>query len=156
VGSSKFSQALQSHRFKSYEMNDRPQPIVNRKALKLPGKAVSIWLHMRCFGMIMQRFVEDYDDDVLSLALELSDITERLSAVEFREHEVDQLEQDIINYLDHRKLVFDEFPALLGTPKPKHHYISHYCEAIRKFGPPLGFWTGRFESKHRQGNILIL
>ena len=118
-----YNDALQSHPLKSYEVSDRPQTINNRKALKLPGKAVSIWLHMRCFGMILQPFVEDYDDDVLSLGLKLGEITERLCAVEFREHEIDQLEQLILGYLDDRKLVFNDFPVLLGTPKPKHHFI---------------------------------
>ena len=144
-----YNQALQNHRFQSYEMNDRPQQIANPKAMKLPGKAVSIWLHMRSFGMIIENFVIDYDDEVLSLGLELVDITERLCAVEFREYEIGILEEMIIKYLDQRKPILDDYPNLLGTPKPKHHYLTHYAEAIRKFGPPLSYWTGRFEAKHR-------
>ena len=37
----------------------------------------------------------------------------------------------------------------LGTAKPKHHFLSHYGQAIRLYGPPLCYWTARFESKHR-------
>ena len=28
-------------------------------------------------------------------------------------------------------------------------FLSHYAEHVRVFGPPLAYWTGRFESKHR-------
>ena len=144
-----YNEALQKQRFKSYEMNDRPQQIVNTKAVKLSGKAVSIWLHMRCFGMVIHNFAIDYDDDVLSLGLQLSEITERLSANEFREHEIDYLEDKILTYLDDRKKIFDNFPTLLGKAKPKHHNMTHYPDAIRNLGPAMSFWTGRFEAKHR-------
>ena len=144
-----YNQALQRHKFKSYEMNDKPQLISSNKAMKLPGKAVSIWLHLRCFGMLIQTFVQDYDDEALALAVELSEISDRLHAAEFREWEIEVLEEKIVQYLDLRKQVYDAYPNLLGTPKCKHHYLVHYPEAIRKFGPPLSFWTGRFEAKHR-------
>ena len=133
------------HPFKSYEISDRPQLIVKPKNMKLPGKAVSIWLHIRCFGMIIDSLTDDtvQDDEVMALAMDLSRITERLTATEFREYEIDLVEEKIIEYLDKRKEVYTSFPELLGTPKPKHHFLSHYGEAIRKFGPPLTFWTGR-------------
>ena len=31
----------------------------------------------------------------------------------------------------------------------QHHFLVHYGQAIRLFGPPRSFWTARFESKHR-------
>ena len=81
--------------------------------------------------------------------MQLTEMTERLFASEYREFEIELLEECIVNYLEARKKIFDEFPALLGTPKPKHHFMCHYGDAIRQFGPPLSFWTGRYESKHR-------
>ena len=144
-----YNQALMRHKFKSYEAHEKPQPLPNSKALKLTGKAVSVWLHLRCFGMILQPFVKDIDDGGLSLAMLLSDISNRLAAIEFREWEIEALEELIIDYLEQRKIVFESFPALMGTPKCKHHYLTHYPEAIRKNGPPFAYWTGRFESKHR-------
>lgn len=144
-----YNEALKSHSFKSYEGSDRPFPLDNPKARKLKGKAVSIWTHMRCFGMVINNHVKDINDEVLDFGMELSEITERLTASEFRDFEIELLEDRIFNYLDMRKNIFDQFPDLLGTPKPKHHFLCHYGDAIRKFGPPLSFWTGRFESKHR-------
>ena len=38
---------------------------------------------------------------------------------------------------------------LLGTAKPKTHHLTHYPEAIANFGPPMNYWTARYESRHR-------
>ena len=143
-----YNNKLKKFKFTSYEANDKPQEL-GKKAKKLPGKACSLWVHARNFPLIVRDFVEDPDDDVLSFLLLLVDITARITATEFREHEVDDLEWKIIKYLDDRKAIFEAFPDLLGTPKPKHHFLSHYGQAIRLYGPPLSYWTGRFESKHR-------
>ena len=32
---------------------------------------------------------------------------------------------------------------------------SHYAEAVKKFGPPVAYWTARFESKHRVAKEII-
>ena len=117
--------ALQRHKFKSYESCDVPQ-LVKPKAFKLIGKAISIWLHLRCFGMVIEQFVQDINDDVLEMAVALARLSEKLSAVEFREHEVDCLEDEILKYLDKRKLVYEQYPDLLGTPKPKVRPIIKY------------------------------
>ena len=146
-----YNGSLRKQTYKSYERNDKPQEIKNMKAVKLPGKAVSLWTHMRNFGFIVKPFVKDTNDEVLALVIKLADIVERLTAVEFRLYEIEILEDLILEYLDNRKLILEEYSNLLGRAKPKHHFLYHYPEAIRKFGPPLSFWTGRFESKHRQG-----
>lgn len=33
--------------------------------------------------------------------------------------------------------------------RPKHHYIEHYPDLVRRFGPLVNLWTMRFEGKHR-------
>ena len=137
--------------FYSYEAADRPQDVPD-KAKKLPGKACSLWVHMRNFPLIIKSLMKDEADDedgVLQLALKLLDVTNRIAVVEFRQHEIDVLEEEIINYLDSRKGVFEKYPNLIGKVRPKHHFLVHYGQAIRLFGPPLAFWTARFESKHR-------
>ena len=93
--------------------------------------------------------VDDREDDVLQLGIKLHEIVERITAYEIRGYEIDLLEDVILEYLDNRKPIFQEYPNLMGRSKPKHHYMTHYGEAIRKFGPPMSYWTGRFESKHR-------
>lgn len=58
---------------------------------------------------------------------------------------------ETIGYLDsknseHRHQFLELFPheRLL----PKHHFLEHYPQLIECFGPVVGLWTIRFESKH--------
>ena len=133
-----------------FESNDKPQEVpTNKKNMKLIGKAVSHWQHIRYFGMIVKSFVLDPSDSALELALKLVEITKRLRAEKFREYEIDIIEEQVMEYLDLRKTIYEEYPKLMGNAKPKHHNMVHYADAIRQFGPPLCYWTARFESKHR-------
>ena len=68
----------------------------------------------------------------LKLALLLIDVTDRVTAERFEEYEIDRLEDIVIEYLDLRKVVMEEYP-LLGSAKPKHHFLTHYAENIRQF-----------------------
>ena len=61
-------------------------------------------------------------NDVLELMLLLSDITARITASEFREHEIVALDMLVLEYLDKRKRVHESCPDLLGTPKPKESH----------------------------------
>ena len=127
-----YNRRLKRFGFLSYEAADRPQDVpIKSKALKLPGKACSLWVHIRNFPLIIQEFFEeDSEDDVLLLALKLVDITNRLTAVEFRNHEIEELEDRIIDYLDTRRTIFESYPNLMGSVKPKHHFLVHYGQAI--------------------------
>ena len=141
---------LQGLNFKSYESNDRPQVVpITKKSKKLVGKACSLWVHMSNFPFVIRKFVKNEDDPVLRLGLQLHNITERITASEFLHYEIDILEEVIVNYLDSRKTIFEEYPGLMGSPKPKTHFLSHYPQAIRLYGPPLSYWTARYESRHR-------
>ena len=144
-----YNQRLRMFSFHSYEAADKPQAIPHGKGKKLPGKAISLWIHCRNFPLLVKSFVKDTDDDVFKLALILVDITNRVAAVEVRNYEIDVLENLIIKYLDERKSIYDSHFDLIGRPKPKHHFLTHYGQAIRLFGPPMTYWTARFESKHR-------
>ena len=144
-----YNSSMDNLNYKSYEATDKPQPVpLASKVKKLKGKACSNWLHIRMFPFIIRNFVKDIDDPVLELGLKLHEITERLTASEFKEYEVDVLEEKIIEYLDDRKKIYDDYPVI-GSPKPKTHFLTHYPQAIRLFGPPLSYWTARYESRHR-------
>ena len=142
-----YNKRLKKFDFHSYEGADKPQAVPAR-GKKMPGKAISLWIHIRNFPLIIRPLVQDEADEVLQFSLLLADLTSRLTAVEVRGYEVEVLENKIIEYLDKRKSLFESYPEL-GTAKPKHHFMTHYGQAIRLFGPPLVYWTARFESKHR-------
>ena len=145
-----YNQTLQSLNYKGYEASDRPENLaLSMRVKKLNGKAVSVWTHMRNFPFVIRNFVKDKDDSALDLGLKLHDITERLTASEFEDYEIDILEEKIVDYLDDRKKLHEDNPNLLGHPKPKTHFLSHYPMAIRLYGPPMAYWTARYESRHR-------
>ena len=139
-------------KYKSHEASDKPENIPeSMKVKKLIGKAVSNWTHVRNFPLLIRKFVQTKDEPALILGLQLHEIVERITANEFREFEICTLEERIIEYLDARKILHTEYPNLLGSAKPKTHNLTHYPEAIAKFGPPMTYWTARYESRHRIG-----
>ena len=145
-----YNKKLMSLKLKSYEANNKPQCLpTNKKTKKLIGKACSIWVHIRNFPFVIRDFVRDLDDSVLMLGLRLHSITERLTASEFRSYEVAILEDQIVEYLDERMKIYEDYPDMIGTPKPKTHFLYHYPAAIRQYGPPMSYWTARYESRHR-------
>lgn len=42
------------------------------------------------------------------------------------------------------------FKEFFGKLKPKFHFIIHYPELLRKFGPLVNYWCMRYESRHRE------
>ena len=151
-----YNKVLKRFPLSPQESSNRPQEVpLNSSVKKLNGKAVSIWCHMRLFMLVLylNNWIKDENDEVLKLAILLSDITLRVTAEEFQEYEIDRLEELVIQYLDLREELCSRYPVL-GTAKPKHHNLTHYGASIRKFGPPMCYWTGRFESKHRVSKSL--
>lgn len=59
------------------------------------------------------------------------------------EREIKLLEKHIQQHL---KAVIEIFKCTLI---PKHHFLLHYPECIRKMGPLIHLWTMRLESKHK-------
>ena len=98
---------------------------------------------MRNWPLIMRKLAEDieFHDNVLGLGLLLHEIVERLVASEFREHEIDILEEKLYTYLDQRENVRRNYPTMMLNPKPKHH--SMYDEFIHisyfSFISPLSY-----------------
>ena len=146
-----YNHALKRFKYSVKEASNKPQQVVTQsKIKKLSGKATSHWVHIRIFPYILyfNRWIQQSDDLVFKLALQLNEITSYVTAEAVQEHEIVILEEVIESFLNNRKVVYEEFPVI-GRPKPKHHFLVHYPEAIRNFGPPSSYWTGRYESKHR-------
>ena len=68
------------------------------------GKAVSHWVHVRNFPLILylNNLIHDESDEVLQLAYLLQEITERITAESFRPYEIEVLDELILEYLDTR------------------------------------------------------
>ena len=71
------------------------------KDKKLPRNA-------RHFPLIIQDMIEDPEDNILQFLLLLVDIIARITASEFRNHEIDDLEGKIVKFLDDRKAIYED------------------------------------------------
>ena len=119
-----YNDALKNLRYYSYEGRDKPCPVPTKSQItKLKGKAVSNWVHLRNWPLVVMKFEINGDDTALNLGLLLHDIVERLCASEFLPYEISRLNEKIVDYLDLRKIVRDNYPDLMKRPKPKHHFL---------------------------------
>ena len=103
-----YNKILERLEFSSYESADKPYPVPTSKSVKkLKGKAVSNWVHLRNWPILIKQLVTNinYSDPVLNLGLKLHEICERMTAVEFFNYEIDILEVDMKNELNVRKFV---------------------------------------------------
>ena len=119
-----YNNALKNLGYQSYERGDKPCPVPTKISVKkLKGKAVSNWVHLRNWPLVMRRFEADSEDVVLTLGLALHDIVERLCAQEYLPYEISVLNDKIVEYLNLRKIVREEYPNFMTNPKPKHHFL---------------------------------
>ena len=119
-----YNLALCSLDYAVHESGDKPFPVPqSHQVKKLRGKALSNWVHLRNWPLVIRNFVKDIDDEVLLLGLLLHNIVERLTAQQFYVYEVIILEEKISQYLDDRKHIREKYPELMMRPKPKHHYL---------------------------------
>lgn len=141
---------------------DKPEKVNLKSNNKLKGKALSILSHIRYFGVIIRKLKLNFDTEKIfeensyKLVIMLARLSERLMAPAIREYEVETLNEDIINYLDLRRKLYEDNEHLMTHAKPKHHFASHYGDAIVKYGPPVGVWTARFESKNRVAKMMSI
>lgn len=77
--------------------------------------------------------------------LKLIEIFFLLNGSSYTEDKIISIEQKIFTYLSEFKSLYPNEPI-----RAKFHFMVHYGEAIRNFGPPLHYSTMRFESKHSQ------
>lgn len=77
------------------------------------------------------------------LLMDLKDIVELVVSPFHTDDTIRYLDIKIAEYRHRYRQVFPEAKLL-----PKHHFLEHYPELIKAFGPFLALWTIRFEVKH--------
>lgn len=116
--------------------------VLQCKELKLPQKAMQIWLLTRALPFLLAPKIHD-DDEHMQLILYLLRIMEIIFAP--------RMPVSLLGYLDTLtkdfRMCFQRlFPAV--NEINKFHNISHYAECIAWSGPLLHFYCMRFEAKH--------
>ena len=119
-----YNRALIKFSWSAHESTDRPQSVrLDSKTTKLKGKAISNWVHIRNWPIIIEPFIKDSEDSVLMLGLKLHELVERITANSFYPYELELLKETVLSYLDLRKEERIKFPAVFQRPKPRHHFI---------------------------------
>lgn len=83
-------------------------------------------------------------DNAWDILMLLKDIVELAVATRHTEESIHFFECKVS---EHRELLQTTSPNFKLCPK--HHFIEHYPEMIKAFGPLSDVWTMRFEGKHK-------
>ena len=82
-------------------------------------------------------------DEAWAILMDLKDIVQLVLSPSFTES-IQYMQTKISDHRQGLQSVFPDFRL-----QPKHHYVEHYPELTKCFGPLDHLWTMRFEGKHR-------
>ncbi|XP_036419954.1 uncharacterized protein LOC118803580 [Colossoma macropomum] len=135
---------IHSFPYKLLDKTNRPQQIPKSFALKgsIGGNCHENWTLLRLLPLMIGDKIPE-KEKTWQILLDLKDIVELLATSQFSNETLCYLESKISDHRSLLKEVFPDFHLL-----PKHHFLEHYPEVIRRFGPLIDFWTIRFEAKH--------
>jgi len=137
--------AVKTFAYTFSDKTNRPQPIPKAFATKrtIGGNGHENWTLLRLLPLLIGDDIPEGDSSWEILML-LKDIVELAVASKHTEESIDFLRSKI---KEHRELLQSTFPGF--TLKPKHHFVEHYPQMIKAFGPLSDVWTMRFEGKHK-------
>lgn len=139
------NEAIRKFPFKWCDKTNSPQQIPLNLSLQksIGGNAHENWCMLRFLPFLIGAKVPA-KEPAWNLLMDLKDIVELLVSPCLTEETIAFLDSKIS---EHRQRFQNIFPA--ERLLPKHHYLEHYPELIKAFGPPIALWTMRFEAKHR-------
>ena len=106
------------------------------------GNAHENWSLLRFLPFLVGSRVPE-DEPAWLILMDLKDITELVVAPVHSDDSLAFLESKILEHRQRYQTLFPDIKLI-----PKHHYLEHYPQIIRLFGPVVGQWTMRFEAKH--------
>jgi len=138
------NEILSAWKFSYTDSVNRPQPLskstVQRKTVG--GNATENRTLLRLFPLIFGSHIPA-DEPCWVLILELKALVELAFAAVLDESDLVYFEAKIRS---HNVMYNEIFPE--ESFKPKHHFVSHYAQLTRFFGPLVQYSTLRFEAKH--------
>lgn len=106
------------------------------------GNGHENWTLLRLLPLMIGHLIPE-EELAWHVLLDLKDIVELAVA---RFHTDDTIAYLECKITEHRQKYTELFPGILL--RPKHHFVEHYPELIKRYGPLVGQWTMRFEAKH--------
>ena len=141
-----FNLKLRNVMMSDRDKKNRPKDFKTRtKGSKYEGNAGSIRVLSRILPLILSNVLDE--SEVGEHIVKLSEVSELITAPRLTVDEIEQkLKFCIIEYLEMRIEAIESIG--MGTIKPKHHFLSHYCELFTSCGPLIFLWAMRMEAKH--------
>ncbi len=117
-----------------------PHNIASRNTIG--GNGHENWTLLRLLPLMLGHLIPE-DELAWQVLLDLKDIVELAVA---RFHTDDTIAYLECKITEHRQKYTELFPGVVL--RPKHHFVEHYAELIKLYGPLVGQWTMRYEAKH--------
>lgn len=130
--------------YKWTDKSDSPKPIPLNFATRksIGGNAHENWSLLRLLPLMIGFKVPE-SEPAWHLLMDLKDIVELVVSPFHTDDTIRFLDTKISEHRHRYLQVFPEARVL-----PKHHYLEHYPQLIKAFGPLVAMWTMRFEAKH--------
>lgn len=135
---------IKSFPFKYSDKVNKPQKIPKASFEKgtVGGNGHENWTLLRLLPFMIGRKIPEQEPS-WEILMDLKEILDIVVSSELSEDALCYLSGKL---LEHRKLLTSTFPEF--RLRPKHHFIDHYPQLIRCYGPLVELWTMRFEAKH--------
>ena len=141
-----FNSSLVSVRLSDRDSRNRPKKFkVRAKNTKYEGNAGSLRVLSRILTTILSDVLEN--SKTHDFFIKLHELGEIITAPSLTKYDIFYVMEDIItDYLDLRTQATNLLQ--MSSPKPKHHFLSHYPQLYYENGPLISVWAMRMESKH--------
>lgn len=102
-----------------------------------------MWRLLQILPFAFLEKISNYEDVAWTTFLNLRNLVELITAPKLSINQTALIDSKVREYLTQRQKLFPRHPW-----RPKHHYLNHYGDLFRQFGPLIRFSTLRWESKH--------
>ncbi|XP_059898811.1 uncharacterized protein LOC132461193 isoform X1 [Gadus macrocephalus] len=119
-----------------------PVPLTYKIRRTVGGNSHENWSLIRFLPLLLGQKVPA-DEPAWNLLTDLKDIVDLVVTPVHTDETIAYLNFKISEHRVRFKEVFPDTNLL-----PKHHFLEHYPQLIRQFGPLVSLWTLRFEAKH--------
>lgn len=148
---SELNSAISQFPYKWADKTNCPQPVPATFSSRkwIGGNAHENWALIWLLPFIIGHRIP-LNDPAWLLLMSLKDIIELVVAPVHNEESIAYLDLKISEHWHRFQEVFPNEELI-----PKHHFLEHYPELIKAFGPVIAFWTMRFEAKHSQFKRIV-
>jgi len=117
-----------------------PPTFVSRRTIG--GNAHENWCLLRLLPLMIGTKVPE-EEQAWKLLMTLKAVVELVMSPNHTDESIGYLDSLIAEHRHRFRGLFPERKLI-----PKHHFVEHYPQLIKEFGPLVSLWTMRFEAKH--------